>query len=70
MGNICIVLYEGLGQQIADGVMSRLKEGFVWIGNNILKSLGMGFIELTPFFAGAAIIGVYLTISGNKKVGN
>lgn len=70
MGKIYIALYEGgLGEELANGLISKLKEGVLWIGDKILGGLGAGLIGLTPVFAGACMIGVFLTIAGEKKLG-
>lgn len=70
MGNIYIALYEGgLGQDLANGLISKLKEGTLWIGDKILGGLGAGLIGLTPVFAGACMIGIFLTIAGERKLG-
>ena len=61
---VYISLYEGgLGQDLANGLISKLKEGTLWIGDKILGGLGAGLIGLTPVFAGACMIGVYLIIT-------
>lgn len=70
MEKIYIALYEGgLGEELANGLISKLKEGVLWIGDKVIQSLGNVLIELTPIFAGACIIGVFLTIAGEKKLG-
>lgn len=70
MEKIYIALYEGgLGEELANGLISKLKEGVLWIGDKILGGLGVGLIGLTPVFAGACMIGVFLTIAGEKKLG-
>lgn len=70
MGKKYIALYEGgIGQAITDELIGRAKEGILWVGDKILGGLGEGLIGLTPVFAGACIIGVFLTISGNRKLG-
>lgn len=70
MEKIYIALYEGgLGEELANGLISKLKEGVLWIGDKILGGLGIGLIGLTPVFAGACMIGVFLTIAGEKKLG-
>ena len=63
-------MYEGgLGEELANGLISKLKEGVLWIGDKILGGLGAGLIGLTPVFAGACMIGVFITIAGEKKLG-
>lgn len=70
MEKLYISLYEGgLGQELVNGLISKLKEGVLWIGDKILGGLGTGLIGLTPVFAGACMIGVFLTIAGEKKLG-
>ena len=70
MNKICIVLYENsLEESIIDGVTSVLKDGFTWIGNKVIQGLGNGLIGLTPVFAGTCIIGIFLTIAGERKLG-
>lgn len=71
MNKIYIALYEnGLGEPIINGITSVLKDGFTWIGNKVVQGLGNGLIELTPVFAGICVIGVFLTIAGERKLGN
>lgn len=70
MNKIYIALYENaLGEPIIDGITSVLKGGFTWITNKVIKGLGNGLIGLTPVFTGACIIGVFLTIAGERKLG-
>lgn len=70
MNKIYIALYESsLGESIINGITSVLKDGFTWIGNKVIQSLGNGLIGLTPVFAGGCMIGVFLTIAGEKKLG-
>lgn len=70
MEKIYIALYESsLGESIINGITSVLKDGFTWIGDKILGGLGAGLIGLTPVFAGACMIGVFITIAGEKKLG-
>ena len=70
MEKIYIALYEGgLGEELANGLISKLKEGVLWIGDKVIQSLGNGLIGLTPVFAGACMIGVFITIAGEKKLG-
>ncbi|CUN36289.1 hypothetical protein [Clostridium disporicum] len=70
MEKIYMALYEGgLGEELANGLISKLKEGVLWIGDKILGGLGAGLIGLTPVFAGACMIGVFITIAGEKKLG-
>ena len=65
-----VTLYEnGLGESIRNGITSFLKDGFTWIGDKLIQGLGNVLIELTPVFAGACIIGVFITIAGEKKLG-
>ena len=65
MNKVYIALYEnGLGESIRNGITSVLKDGFTWIGDKVIQSLGNGLIGLTPVFAGTCIIGVFLTIAG------
>lgn len=71
MNKIYIALYESsLGESIINGITSVLKDGFTWIGDKVIKSLGNGLIGLTPVFAGTCIIGVFLTIAGERKLGS
>lgn len=49
--------------------MDKFKYGFIWVGNKIVEGLGNGLIGLTPVFAGTCIIGVFLTIAGERKLG-
>lgn len=70
MEKIYIALYDGgLGEELVNGLISKLKEGVLWIGDKILGGLGAGLIGLTPLFAGACMIGVFITIAGEKKLG-
>lgn len=70
MEKIYIALYNGgLGEELVNGLISKLKEGILWVGDKILNGLGSGLIGLTPVFAGACMIGVFLTIAGEKKIG-
>ena len=70
MNKIYIALYESsLGESIINGITSFLKDGFTWIGDKVIQSLGNGLIGLTPVFAGTCIIGVFITIAGEKKLG-
>ena len=70
MEKIYIALYEGgLGEELANGLISKLKEGVLWIGDKVIQSLGNRLIGLTPVFAGTCIIGVFLTIAGERKLG-
>ncbi|MEN8075767.1 hypothetical protein ABFP60_02330 [Clostridioides difficile] len=70
MEKIYIALYDGgLGEELVNGLISKLKEGVLWIGDKILGGLGAGLIGLTPVFAGACMIGVFITIAGEKKLG-
>lgn len=70
MEKIYIALYEGgLGEELANGLIYKLKEGVLWIGDKVIQSLGNGLIGLTPVFAGTCIIGVFLTIAGERKLG-
>ena len=43
--------------------------GALWIGDKLLGGLGAGYIGLTPVLAGACMIGVFITIAGEKKLG-
>ena len=71
MNKIYIALYESsLGESIINGITSFLKDGFTWIGDKVIQSLGNGLIGLTPVFAGTCIIGVFRTIAGERKLGS
>lgn len=70
MESAYIALYKnGLGESIINKITSFFKEGFTWIGDKFVQGLGNGLIGLTPVFAATCIIGVFLTIAGEKKLG-
>lgn len=70
MNKIYIALYESsLWESIINGITSVLKDGFTLIGDKVIQSLGNGLIGLTPVFTGTCIIGIFLTIAGERKLG-
>lgn len=52
-----------------DGLYIALKDCFTWLEDKIVQGLGSGLIGLTPVFTAICIIGVFLTIAGEKKLG-
>ena len=52
-----------------DGLYIALKDCFTWLEDKIVQGLGSGLIGLTPVFTAICIIGVFLPIAGEKKLG-
>lgn len=46
-----------------------MEKALTFIGGKITATLSAGIIELTPVFVVVAIIGVFLTMAGYKKLG-
>lgn len=54
---------------VKDWTVDKIVDGLVLIGNGILKLLETLIETGEPLFMIAAIIGLFIVISGNKKLG-
>lgn len=46
-----------------------MEKALTFIGEKIASTLSAGVIELTPVFVVVAIVGIFLTMAGFKKLG-
>lgn len=62
-------LWSKIGESIVDGITSRIGSFFGWIGGKIATGIAGMVIELTPVFVVVCIIGIFISMSGNRKLG-
>ena len=62
-------LWSKVGESIVDGITSRIGSFFSWVGGKIATGIASMVIELTPVFVVICIIGVFISMSGNRKLG-
>ena len=62
-------IWSKVGESIVDGITSRIGSFFAWIGGKIATGIASMVIELTPVFVVVCIIGVFISMSGNRKLG-
>lgn len=54
---------------MVDVVTSKIGDLFSWVGRGIATGIASSVIELTPVFTVICMIGIFITMSGNKKLG-